>query len=132
MTDTATTETVTIPKDLIGPIIRTYLHAYGRDKDAVEPEAAEAVRTVFDLAGTDDTDTVTLDATTAWILAHHADVLFTYNLDEADEATYAHPAVVAEETLQRLVADQAPETNARLDAEIEAKIAAGYADNSGS
>jgi len=125
MTETSTVTTIDVPKSVLGPIISTYVRVADRDKSAFPAEVSTALRAVFTpgLPAGELPDTFRVDAEDAWHLAHNCDVLYVYGLDEADEATYAHPAVIAEEALQRLVADQAPEVDARLSAELEASVA---------
>lgn len=117
MTDATTTETVTVPKSVLGPVISAVLHIYGRDKNAVTAETAAAILNAVkppSPTDTNDDDTVTLDAEQAWWLAHECDATHVYGLDKEADSTDRHPAVVARRALMKLVADQAPKTTRRL------------------
>lgn len=117
MTDTTTTtETVTVPKSVLGPIISTYVRTTEYNKTDLTADTKAALHTVFTPgppAG-DTPDTVCVDAEHAWHLAHNCDAMHVYGLDEEADETYQHPAVVAQHALMKLVADQAPETTTRL------------------
>lgn len=68
------------------------------------------------------TGTLTLPAESAWRIAAHSYALGAFELDETAEATYRHPAVLAEIDVMNTVADDAPEVDARLEAERSALI----------
>jgi hypothetical protein len=82
------------------------------------PDVETAVRDVA-VAPTvpgDGPDTWRVNAETAWWLAYGSDALGTFDLDETANATYHHPAIVAEIAVQVAVMEQAPDIDKRLSA----------------
>ncbi|GAA1239906.1 hypothetical protein GCM10009665_33450 [Kitasatospora nipponensis] len=63
-----------------------------------------------------------LPAEDVWLLSFFADGQELYSLDEGDEATYAHPSVLAEHCLWHDVHEQAPATDAALEAITDAEV----------
>ncbi|WP_160050131.1 MULTISPECIES: hypothetical protein [unclassified Nocardiopsis] len=69
-----------------------------------------------------DGTTWLVPAEALWTALHYANALDTYDLDETDSASYTHPALRAEEHVQRQLLAQAPRTDAAMEALAEAEL----------
>ncbi|WP_435108045.1 hypothetical protein [Nocardiopsis synnemataformans] len=71
---------------------------------------------------TPEADTWIVPAQALWTALHYANAVDALGLDEADAVTYTHPAVRAEEHVQRQLLAQAPRTDAAMEAVAEAEL----------
>ena len=118
-------ETVAIAPRHVQAIARTW--ADGQALTRPGPRAAELRDAAWRLA--DVLDGQEEDAV-AWIvpagplglLAHRADGLTVYGLEECESASYRHPGVRAEHAVAHAVAEQAPRTDAALSVILEAEV----------
>lgn len=120
-----TETTVTVAKKHISRLIETIIRGISR-RDHLEPQvraAAASVLTTSALPPNPD-DPVTLPADLVWWLHHGSYALGVYRLDETADATYEHPAVVAEVEVQKALLEQAPDVCDELDEHVDAEIAA--------
>ncbi|WP_017586339.1 hypothetical protein [Nocardiopsis ganjiahuensis] len=87
--------------------------------DPAPPPLPAALQELADvLTGQDtDADTWLVPAQALWTALHYANAL-----DETDAATYTHPALRAEDHVQRQLTEQAPRTDAAMEALAEAEL----------
>lgn len=92
--------------------------------DPTPPPLPAALQELADaLAGQDpDAATWIVPAEALWTALHYANALDAYGLDECDAATYTHPALRAEDHIQRQLLAQAPRTDAAMEALAEAEL----------
>jgi hypothetical protein len=83
-----------------------------------------ALQALADALHGQDPDAVTwlVPAEALWTALHHANALDVHGLDECDAATYTHPALRAEDHVQRQLLAQAPRTDAAMEALAEAGL----------
>ena len=67
-----------------------------------------------------DATTWLVPAEALWTALYYANALDVFGLDECDAATYTHPALRAEDHVQRQLLAQAPRTDAAMEAVAEA------------
>lgn len=124
MTGTITTETIDVPRNVLDAVVAVFATAAQQGRD-LTPEVTDALRAALDPhlpAGTQP-GCVRISAEHAWHLSSVGDALDVYDLPEDDPATWQHPAVAAQQDLDRRLYDQAPDTARRLTAELEASLA---------
>ena len=117
---------VAIAKTHIDRMQKTIAVRAGRGL-TLEQKAVDAFLLIGNHPG-EVTDMVQVDAERLWWLIFGSDALDTYRLDEAADATYEHPAVVAEQAAHTALMEQAPDVLDRLDAELHrlaTELAAG-------
>lgn len=124
MTNTTAAETIEVPQHIIDTSVSLFAVAAEQGQDFT-PAVTDALRSIVnhDLPAGRTPGTVRLDAVHAWHLSNVGDALDTFGLDEDDPAAWRHPSVVAQQTLDQALYDQAPNVAARLTAELEASVA---------
>ncbi|MBB5996264.1 hypothetical protein [Streptomonospora salina] len=92
--------------------------------DPTPPPLPAALQELADvLAGQDpDADTWLVPAEAQWTALHYGNALDIHGLDETAAATYTHPALRAEDHVQRQLLAQAPRTDAAMEALAEAEL----------
>jgi hypothetical protein len=110
-----TRETVTVPRTHVVQLFTTIVKQAERD-GSIDETVKPALRDVLAVLGNAPKggDTLTLDAEAAWRLQMESCAICFYDLDEAAEASYEHPAVKAENEVAQAILDQAPSTFDRL------------------
>lgn len=112
-------ETVTVDPHHLAELLKTVAHvnpAPGLLKEA----AQELMDTLLGQVGG---DAWRMPAEALWIALHYSHSMDVYDLDECDAASYSHPALLAEEHVQRQLMEQAPRTDAAMEAVSEAGLA---------
>ncbi|WP_047870450.1 hypothetical protein [Nocardiopsis sp. RV163] len=112
-------ETVAVDRRHLAALLDTLART-----DPTPPPLPAALQQLADALHGQDPDAIVwlVPAEALWTALHHANALDTYGLDECDAATYTHPALRAEDHVQRCLMEQAPRTDAAMEALAEAGL----------
>jgi len=112
-------ETVAVERVHLTALLETLSHT----APVPVPLGTAAQELAHALHGQADADTWLVPAEALWVALHYSHGLDTYDLDECEASSYTHPALLAEDHVQRQLMEQAPRTDAAMEAVSDAGLA---------